>query len=768
MFKRLVIRVNGIVQGVGFRPFIYRLALEHHIKGFVLNDTEGVTIEAEGLEENLKNFLEKLQKNFPPLAILQEIKVEEKSPKGYKTFSIKKSKTTSKKNTFIPPDTNLCRDCLRELFDPSDRRYFYPFIVCTHCGPRFSIVKDIPYDRKNTSMAEFKMCEDCLREYEDPLDRRFHTQPTACPRCGPSLFLYDRNQNFISKDTKAILKKTIQFIKEGKILAIKSSGGFHLVCDACNDEVVLKLRERKKRPFKPFALMVADIEKAEEFLFISSAEKKLLLSKERPIVLLKEKKKVVSRFVAPGLTYLGIMLPYTPFHYLLFSMERNMILIMTSGNLSDEPICYKDEDAFLRLKDIADYFIIYNREIISHTDDSVMFVLKETPFFIRRSRGFVPVPIILKKEIKKDIFAAGGDLKNCFAVAKEKFIILSQYLGDLEYYFTQQVYEKVVNHFFKIFDVKPEVFVCDMHPRYFTTRIVNRLADGKKIIKVQHHYAHIVSVMMEHEIFDPVIGIAFDGTGYGTDGNLWGSEILIADRKNFQRKAHFSYFMLPGGEKAIKEVWRIAISLLWQTGLEKEVNLFSEEKLKPVVLQMLEKKINSPLSCSIGRIFDGIAGILGIVKVVSTEAEAPQKLEEKALISNHASEDLEKVPDLISVSILKNQKGEFVFSTEDLVKGVINLMTKGVKISDIAFYLHLAIIRATLKVVEALKEETDIKNVVLSGGAFQNRLLLRGIWEGLEKRGFKVFLPLKVPFNDGGIALGQVGVALSQLSELPV
>ncbi len=761
MVKRFVIRVNGIVQGVGFRPFIYRLALEHQIKGYVLNDTEGVTIEIEGDEQRLKSFLEKLKNEFPPLAVIQEIKVEEKPLKGFKNFIIKKSRTTSRKTTFIPPDTNLCKDCLKELFDPSDRRYFYPFIVCTHCGPRFSIVKDIPYDRNNTSMAEFKMCEECKREYEDPLNRRFHTQPTACPVCGPSLFLYDKKKTLLSSDTKTILKSVLEFIKQGKIIAVKSYGGFHLVCDACKDEVVLELRKRKRRPFKPFAIMVADIEKAEEFLYISPVEKELLLSKERPIVLLKEKKKVVSKFVAPGLSYLGVMLPYTPFHHLLFFLNKDMILVMTSGNFSDEPICFKDEEAFERLKNIADYFVTYNREIVSHSDDSVIFVLKETPIFIRRSKGFVPVPFILKKELQKEIFAGGGDLKNCFAIAKEKFVILSQYLGDLEYRVTQEVYERTVKHFFKIFDLNPEIFVCDMHPGYFTTRIVKELAGDREIIRVQHHHAHIISVMMEHEIEEPVIGIAFDGTGYGTDGNLWGSEILIADRKKFTRMAHFSYFPLPGGEKAIKEVWRIGLSLLWKTGFYKD--FFSEENYRDIVLTQLEKRINTPLSCSIGRIFDGVASILGIVKVVSTEAEAPQKLEEKALNCTNPSRKFLEIKKRLFKNIslfISKEKGEWIISTEEVIKTVVTLLKEGMSIEEISLLFHLIIIKVVKKLVDILREETRIKKVVLSGGAFQNRLLLKGLWQEFEDSGYQVFFPVKYPINDGGIALGQVGFVI--------
>ncbi|MCD6548300.1 MAG: carbamoyltransferase HypF [Thermodesulfobacterium sp.] len=754
MLKHFHIRVNGIVQGVGFRPFIYRLALEHNIKGYVLNDTEGVTIEAEGEEKALKRFIKAIKEDFPPLAIVQEVKIEEKEVNHFEKFWIEKSRTTEKKITFIPPDTNICKDCLKEFFDPKDRRYHYPFIVCTHCGPRFSIVKDIPYDRHNTSMAEFPMCPECKKEYENPLDRRFHTQPTACPVCGPKLFLYKNDKTLISEDIDEIVKRVYHSLKSGHIVAIKGVGGYHLACDATNNKAVLKLRERKRRPFKPFALMAGSIEKVEEFLYVSPKEKEVLLSKERPILILKEKKSLVSKYVAPDLSYIGIMLPYTPFQYLLFSLDKDLILVMTSGNLSEEPICFRDEEAFERLSHIADYFVTYNREIVAHSDDSVMFVINETPFFIRRSKGFVPSPILMKKSFPVHLFASGGDLKNSFAIAKDKVVILSQYLGDLESPVTQRVYKEAVEHFLKVFDVHPEVFISDMHPNYFTTALTDKLAGEKPRIKVQHHHAHIVTVMAEHEIGDTVIGLSFDGTGFGTDRKIWGSEFLIADRKDFQRIAHFSYFMLPGGEKAIKEVWRIGLSLLYHAGIPIEYLPFRENKPLSIILQMLEKKLNSPFACSIGRIFDGVSAILGICETISTEAEAAQKLEETAL----------KTKNFYKIDIEPEEKGkEIVIPTEKLIRKIVELKDRGIGNPEIALSFHWAIIEASLKVVEKIRESSGIKRVVLSGGAFQNRILLKGLWEKLKKAGFEVFLPQKTPLNDGGIALGQIIIGREKL-----
>jgi hydrogenase maturation protein HypF len=500
--------------------------------------------------------------------------------------------------------------------------------------------------------------------------------------------------------------------------------------------------------------MAGSIEKIEKFLYISPKEKEILLSKERPILILKEKKSIISKYIAPHLSYIGIMLPYTPFQYHLFSLDKDLILVMTSGNLSEEPICFKDDEAFERLSHIADYFVTYNREIIVHNDDSVMFVIKETPFFIRRSKGFVPAPILLKKTFPVHLFASGGDLKNSFAIAKDKVVILSQYLGDLESPITQRVYQSAVEHFLKVFDVHPEVFISDMHPHYFTTAITDKLAGEKPRIKVQHHHAHIVTVMAEHEIEEPVIGLSFDGTGFGTDHKIWGSEFLIADRKEFKRMGHFSYFMLPGGEKAIKEVWRIGLSLLYQVGLPVDYLPFKEGKPLNIILQMLEKKLNCPFACSIGRIFDGVSALLGICETISTEAEAAQKLEEIAL----------KTEKFYKIELeIEERENQIIVSTEDLIKKIIELKDKKIPIPEIALSFHWAIIEASFKVVERIKEKSGIKKVVLNGGAFQNRILLKGLWEKLEKAGFEVFLPQKTPLNDGGIALGQIIIGRENL-----
>ncbi|MEN8153630.1 MAG: carbamoyltransferase HypF [Acidobacteriota bacterium] len=751
--KTFEIRVRGIVQGVGFRPFIYKLAHETNLKGTVLNDTEGVLIRINCSREIAAGFAETIKKKSPSLSKIVKIELKEIEWEEFSGFKVVESNLTKVKNTFIPPDTAVCEDCLKELFDPGDRRYHFPFINCTNCGPRFSIIYDIPYDRKFTAMNDFPMCNDCRREYEDPKNRRFHTEPTSCPECGPAFFLKDKNGKILSSDIEVILDSIPGFIKEGKIVAIKGIGGFHLAVDAKNDKAVKLLRDRKQRPFKPFALMVNDINKASEFLDVSKAEEKLLLSKERPIVILKEKKKIVSPDVAGGLSHLGLMLPYSPFQFLLFSKDKEMVLIMTSGNVSDEPIVYEEEILFKKLGNIADYFVTSNRKIVEQSDDSVMFVENERPFYIRRSKGFVPIPAFSKKA-KKNIFASGSDIKNSFALAKDNLVFLSQYIGDLESPLTERVYKKSIDHFKNIFDINPEIIVSDKHPNYFSTQIANELSkNGAKRVSVQHHHAHIAAVLEENNLDEKVIGIAFDGTGYGTDGKIWGGEFLIADREDFKRGAHFSYFKLPGGEAAIKEVWRIGLSLLHET-FGKDIYEGSPER--KIIVELLEKKINSPECCSVGRIFDGVSSLLGMSEVISTEAEAAQLLEEAAM--KH------KEKRSFPVGILKNEKNSpYIVDVKGIIKNIIELKEKGVPAEDIAYAFHHSLMKVTVKIAKQLRENFNINKVALNGGVFQNRLFLRLILKELKENNFEILLPKEFPFNDGGIALGQITVTKKRL-----
>ena len=746
--KQLKIRVKGIVQGVGFRPFVYRIARENNITGYVLNDTEGVLIICEGKPSSLQEFLNSIKHNPPPLAKIQDIKITEHKPKGYKTFSIRKSKDKKTKDTFIPPDTMVCDECLSEFFNPHNRRYHYPFITCTHCGPRFSIINDIPYDRKNTEMKEFPMCKECMSEYLDPVNRRFHTEPNACPTCGPHLFLYDNKRNLLSEKTDEICDFVADYLKRGKIIAIKGVGGYHLSVDATNDNAVSLLRRRKNRPFKPFAIMMKDIKIVKEYFSINEEEERLLISKERPIVLIREKRRLASSFVAPNIQHIGLMLPYTPFQHLLFSHPDIMALVMTSGNISREPIISDDEEAFLELSNIADYFVTYNRKITVFSDDSVLFIEGNTPYFIRRSKGFVPLPFIKNRKFPKSILATGGDLKNSFAIGKENKIILSQYLGDLSSPKSEALYKKILSHFRKIFAFSEDVVVSDKHPNYFTTSIAEEISkNGVKWMKVQHHHAHIVSVMENLDIEKPVIGLAFDGTGYGDDGNLWGSEFFVATKKEYHRRAHFDYFPLPGGEKAIHEIWRIGLSLLYSS-FEGRVPL-RKYKDKKAILELIEKNINSPLTCSIGRLFDGIASILDIENIITTEAEAAQKLENIAC-SGWQTEYFD-IP-------YSEKMGIKIIDTFELVRKITEMKKKKFRISRIARIFHNSISNVSIKIAREISKETGIKSVVLSGGSFQNRLLLGTIKEGLEKEGFEVYTPLDIPFNDGGIALGQISI----------
>lgn len=748
MIHHYHIKVKGIVQGVGFRPFVYNLAVAHNLYGSVSNDTEGVSIHLEGPEKEIHQCIDRIQNNPPPLAQITGITITKLSPDGFTNFAIQESTTTNIKDAFIPPDVAICNECLNDFFDVSNRRFHYPFTTCTHCGPRFSIIQDIPYDRENTAMKPFSMCTQCLTEYTNPRDRRFHTQPNACWHCGPHIILCDSSGNVIQSQFDTVIS-LLQDLLKHHIVALKSVGGYHLACDATNDRCVQLLRERKGRPFKPFAIMVSSIEFLETFCLVSSKEKDLLQSKERPIVLVRLQKNILSPYVTPGLTYIGVMLPYTPFQYMLFANNTKSIYIMTSANISDEPIIYKDNDAFERLRTTADYFVTYNREIISHTDDSVMYVVDQKPFFIRRSRGFVPAPLFIKKS-PIHILATGGDLKNSFALARDDFAIVSQYLGDLSTPWGNDLYRKTITHYSKIFDFTPTLVVHDLHPNYFTTLFAIELqANGIQTRATQHHHAHIASVCEEHAFFEPVIGIAYDGTGYGTDHTLWGSELLIADTKNFIRAAHFDYFALPGGENAIKDPWKIGLSLLLSSEIE-TTNFFNDKKDKSLVEEIIKKNINSPLTCSIGRLFDGIASLLGIAHHISSEAQAAMLLEEEAL------KEYSDSPFSLPISI--RESNTIIVNTAQLIQEIVTMLSIKIPTPTIAIRFHKAIAQITVDLAIRLRDRYNISTVALSGGVFHNRILLHLITQGLQKKSFDVIVPQKLPCNDGGIALGQIAI----------
>lgn len=733
------IKVYGIIQGVGFRPFIYRLAKEYNLKGWVLNTSSSVEIEVEGEEDRIEAFINDIQAKKPPLARIEKIEIEETPLNQFQDFVIRESKEDSGYQ-LISPDIAVCEDCLRELFDPNDRRYRYPFINCTNCGPRFTIIKDIPYDRCNTTMSKFRMCKDCEEEYNDPMNRRFHAQPNACPVCGPKVWLE-------GIDTEDPIKETARLLKNGYIVAIKGLGGFHLSCDATNSKSVRLLRERKKRGYKPFAIMMKDIETVKNYCYLSPEEEKLLLSPQAPIVLLKIKNlNDISQEVAPNNNYLGVMLPYTPLHHILLR-EVSSPLVMTSGNLSEEPICQENEEALERLKGIADYFLLNNRDIYSRYDDSVVFFLEDKPQMIRRARGYAPSPIKLPINTRETL-ACGGELKNTFCLTKERYAFVSQYIGDLENIETLEHFISTLELYKRLFRIEPEIIVCDMHPDYLSTRYALQFEGKLPVIRVQHHYAHIVSCMAENNITGPVIGIAFDGSGYGLDGTIWGGEILIADYSGFERKAHLEYLPMPGGELAIKKPFRLAIGYLYS--LFKDIprlpflSEVSEEEIETIKTQ-IDRNINTPITSSMGRLFDAVSSILNICKESSYEGQPAVELE-------MAGKDLET--EGFYRWDIATENNSFIIRVKPLFEDILEEIDK-VPIDLISAKFHNTIAMMILNIAILLREETKINTVTLSGGCFQNRRLLKKTISLLREKKFQIITHHYLPCNDGGISLGQ-------------
>jgi hydrogenase maturation protein HypF len=755
MLKAKKVYIEGIVQGVGFRPFIFKLANELGLKGYIYNDTNGVYIEIEGEESLIDEFIKLIPEKAPPLALVERILTEDTQVKGYSEFFIEKSKGGEEKFVLISPDVSTCDDCLRELFDPSDRRFRYPFINCTNCGPRFTIIVDVPYDRPKTTMAVFKMCQECEREYHDPSNRRFHAQPNACPVCGPSLKLFDNNLKEICCDDP--IKEVAEILKDGVIVAIKGLGGYHIACDALNDEAVSELRRRKMRIEKPFAIMIPDVDWLDKICDYNEVELKLLTSIQRPIVLIRKKRNCpIAYEVAPRNSYLGVMLPYTPLHHLLMR-EINLPLVMTSGNLTEEPIAYKDDDAFERLGKIADFFLVHNREIHMRCDDSVSAVIAGKPVVLRRSRGYVPYPVKLQFEAKKQVLAVGGHLKNTFCFLKGRYAFLSHHIGDLENWATLKSLIEGVEHFKKLFDLKPEVLAYDMHPEYLSTKFALEL-DVEVKVPVQHHHAHVASCMAENGLSGPVIGIAFDGTGYGTDGKIWGGEFLVAQMSKFERFAHFDYVPLPGGEVAIKEPWRMALSyLMYSFGDDFQsieipfVKFLNENWSKvKILLKMIDRGINSPMTSAVGRLFDAVSAICSVRLRVNYEAQAAMEFQMLA------DEDESGVYEFEIIDSMKPWRISFKRG----IRGIVHDIESGIDVSKIAGKFHNTIARIICEVAKKMKSETGINDVVLSGGVFQNALLVNKTMIELEKAGFKVYTHSKVPPNDGGLSLGQAVVAL--------
>ena len=746
--KRNFIVVEGIVQGVGFRPFVYNLAKVFKLKGWVNNNSEGVYIDVEGFEEDLEKFVKHLKKNPPPLAKIEKITIKDDIVLNYTDFEIKESQRNADKITFISPDISTCSECTEDILNANNRRKGYEFTNCTNCGPRFSIIKEIPYDRNKTTMSEFKMCKLCKSEYLDPTNRRFHAQPNACEECGPEIWIEDTKGNRL--DIEDPISFAQNMLSQGKIFAIKGLGGFHLACDGLNEASVQKLRERKKRPFKPLAVMVKDIETVKRYCNVNKLEEKILTGIKKPIVILSQNESALPKNIAPNQKTMGVMLPYTPIHILLFSVKLK-VLIMTSANVNGLPIEYKDDSARSGLSGIVDYFIMHNREIHVPVDDSVLKVVDEKQTIIRRARGFVPEPF--KWSSSRNILACGPNMKNTFCISKEGFLFLSQFNGDLENLETYEHYIKNVDHFKKIFSFSPQYIALDKHPGYMSTKYA--LKYDLRSISVQHHHAHIVSNMFENNLEQKVIGVCFDGTGYGSDGKIWGGEFLICNRLEFTRVAHLDYIKMPGGEKAIKEPYRMAVSYLYkalnQQKSEKEVidmlfKLYGNKAIN--LINILNSNINCIETSSMGRLFDAMSNIIGITDVVTYEGQASIELE--------AISEMD-IEESYTYKVIKQDM--YIIEPYEIIIGALNDKIKGVSAKIIASKFQNSIVNLTVNICQRIREDFDINAVALSGGVFQNSFLMEKINFNLKQNNFDVYTHKDLPSNDGGVAIGQIIIA---------
>jgi len=744
------IHINGIVQGVGFRPFIYNLALAHKLNGWVRNSASGVDIEVTGEKADLDAFQSDIPRSAPPLAQIDSIEVEDIRPKTFETFKIIPSK--DKSTDFIPvsPDVAICHDCQRELFDPQDRRYRYPFINCTNCGPRFTIIRDIPYDRPKTTMARFEMCQDCREEYENPRDRRFHAQPVACPVCGPQVWL-ELIPGIYHTEKDDAIKQARELLAKGKILAVKGLGGFHLVCDATNPQAIAQLRERKQRPHKPFALMAFDIDTIKKYAEVSPTAEELLRSPQAPIILMPKKPGTyIAEAVAPGQANLGFMLPYTPLHLLLLEKETGYpeVLVMTSGNLAEEPILRENDAARDKLSEIADVFLMHNRPIHRRIDDSVLTIMDDQPYLIRRARGYAPNPIRLKEPLPQ-VLAAGPQMKNTFCLTRDRYAFLSHYIGEMENWETYQDYQRAIHHYESLFRIQPKAIGYDLHPDYLSTKyaLQRAEAEGLPAFAIQHHHAHLAAGMMEHGIApgEQTAGLIFDGTGYGSDGTVWGGEVLIGNCENFQRLYYLKPVPLPGGEAAIRTPARMALSTLWAYGLPwgeslAPVNALSAKERSALRVQ-LEKGINSPLTSSMGRLFDAVSALIGVRERVTYEAQAAIELEALA-----DEDELGYYPWRMD----GNQ-----IDVKPLMEGILTDLSKGKSQPIISTRFHNTIVGLCLELARRIKRKFDIHHLVLSGGVWQNQLLLEKTIDILNQNGYHPLIHRQMPPNDGCVAFGQ-------------
>ena len=743
--ERRAIAVSGVVQGVGFRPFVFGLASRLGLRGFVRNRLGSVWIEVEGGAPDLERFTAELKKG-PPLARIDEVRWAAQPIKGETAFRIEESESAGASAVFISPDVATCDDCLRELFDPRDRRYRYPFLNCTNCGPRLTIVRGAPYDRERTTMAGFALCADCREEYQDPRDRRFHAQPIACPACGPRLRALDGDGQ-PSPAPEGPVPWAVAQLASGRIGAVKGLGGWHLSCDARSEVAASELRRRKHRDEKPFALMVRDLAAAEALCELSPGERALLTSLARPIVLVRRRANAeVASAVAPGTPLLGVMLPYTPLHHLL--LESSPALVMTSGNRSDEPIAFDDADALARLHGIADFFLSHDRPIHSRCDDSVVREVSGAPLHFRRSRGYAPLPIRLPFAVKEPTLALGGELKSTFALADGKNGFLSHHLGDLEYAAAFRAYADSIAHYEKLYRISPARLVHDLHPDYASTRYAQER--GLPLIAVQHHHAHLAACLAENDAQGPAIGVCFDGMGFGSDGTLWGGEFLVGDCRSFRRAAHLALVPMPGGERATREPWRVAVAHLRAAG---EDDAFIAARVEPQALRaverMIERSFNSPLTSSMGRLFDAVASIAGVCDRASFEGQGAIRLESLAAGTAAAG-----------AYEFESKSG--AIDARPVIAEAARDARSGVSAASIARRFHSGVVSMVARVCERLRGESGIGQVALTGGVFMNAILLEESLALLEARGFRVFRHRLVPPNDGGLSLGQLAVAAAQ------
>ncbi len=746
------------MQGVGFRPFVYNLAHENDISGFVGNNSSGVYIEAQGREADLNSFLTKIREQPPPLALVEEVSTTKIASISKNGFYIQSSQRGEVLTTYISPDIATCHDCTIEFEDPLNRRYLYPFTNCTNCGPRYSIIYSIPYDRPNTSMEEFQMCKDCLAEYEDPGNRRFHAQPNACEECGPWLILYGSSGKLIQEKEYAVVL-TRRYLGRGQIVAIKGLGGYHLACNALSAQAIEQLRVRKNREHKPLALMVRDLTTALKYVDLNDQEKNLLTSTQAPIVLARKKDGVaLSGNIAPGNSRLGVMLPYTPLHKLLFRGALE-VLVMTSGNIAEEPICIENNDALERLGPLSDYVLTHNRDILQRVDDSVSIVLDGQTRMIRRSRGYVPGPIKLLYDTDP-ILAVGAELKHTLAVSKNDRAFVSQHIGDLANVRTIDFFHHTRHHLQSILEIKPAIIGYDLHPGYASSQWAKQASHQQeyKTIGIQHHHAHMASCMVENGINDPAIAIVLDGTGYGPDGKIWGGEMLVGNYTAVNRFAHFEYVPMPGGDKAALEPWRMGVSYLYHTFGEEYAQYVPETwQSLPVshVVKMIRKNINSPLTSSCGRLFDGVAAISGGRTHITYEAHSAIEFQNQLVRGDEVKFEYE----------LEESAGQYKIRLAPLLRSLVDSLDAGYKLPVISCAFHEYLVRVFTELAERARAETGLNQVVLSGGVMQNSYLFERFIERLREHEFSVISQSQVPSNDGGISLGQLAVVQALLRE---